>query len=101
MPPWYQGWDNATLLIDVFLQPWKYAHMWSAPLGGAAFLSSILGFATTVYVWWHAKDALPAGVTATILGSALFLFEEVRVAGIALLTFGSAALIYRVVKRVM
>jgi len=97
----WRGWDDAGKLLDLLINPFKYAVEWAAPVGGAVFLASLLGLSIALYTWWHTKDALPAGLVAAITGAFIAFIPEVSLAGFLLLAFGGAALAYRLLKTVM
>jgi len=88
-------------MLDLLLNPFKYAVNWAEPLGGSQFLATLIGFSFALYTWWHTKDALPAGIVAALSGAFLVMFPEVSLAGFLLIAFGGAALAYRFLRTVM
>ena len=97
----WRGWWNASRMIDLLQHPFKYAVAWSAPVGGANFITAVLGLAVMLYTWWHTKDALPAGIVTVLLGGVLTLIPELWFSSFLLIGFGGAALAIKFIRSVI
>ena len=101
MPPDWSQWTDLARLAEALTRPWRFAAEELAPVGGLSMLSSVFALGTILYVWWHAKDAFPAGVAGVALGLVMLVLPEVRLAAYAALGVGAALIVWRVMRRVV
>lgn len=93
---------DVNLYLEIFKQPWTYAELWLAALGGRIFIVTATFIVSTAYLWWHTKVPTGAAIAALLFGALVtFLLPEAQLLGYLATFSGILYILWKIARKVV